>query len=236
MFYPPSPRYIDVEAAAALAHQLPPFVTPVALFVNADPLVVQAVCQAIPNALLQFHGDEDAAECEQYGRPYLKAARIKPGFDLLEFADEFKSATALLLDAFAQGYGGAGKVFDWSVIPKDLPCRVVLSGGLHPANVIDGVLQDNGMVSFAKVLTPQDAESIRAYVVHVANESKNAPTQRAGFAGPGGAPPPGGPPAGAPPATPARGSAPASAPPTTPARGSAPSGGAATPPQPALHQ
>ena len=88
---------------------------------------------------LQFHGDENLAACEAAARPYLRAARMAPGFDLLNFAARFASAQALLLDADVEGYGGAGKVFDWSVIPSSVPLPVVLSGGLNAANVIDGV-------------------------------------------------------------------------------------------------
>jgi len=64
-----------------------------------------------------------------------------PGLDLLDFARRFEGATGLLLDAHVDGYGGSGKVFDWSLIPTDVPVPVVLSGGLSPANVTDGVLR-----------------------------------------------------------------------------------------------
>lgn len=141
VLYPPSPRHVDAARAGALSRRLPPFVTPVCLLVNASPAQVEAAVAAVPNALLQFHGDEDAAACDAAGRPYLRAARVAPGFDLLDFAARFPRAQALLLDAFVDGYGGGGKVFDWSLIPADVPAPVVLSGGLSPANVIDGVLR-----------------------------------------------------------------------------------------------
>lgn len=139
VFYERSPRHVTLERALALARELPPFVTPVGLFVNAPRAEISAACAAIPGLLLQFHGDEDLATCEAPHRPYLRAARIGPGFDLLNFAALYSSAQAILLDAFVDGYGGGGKVFDWSVIPPNVPRPVVLSGGLNHANVIDGI-------------------------------------------------------------------------------------------------
>jgi phosphoribosylanthranilate isomerase len=141
VLYSQSPRHVSLERAAALARRLPPFVTPVLLFVNASPHDIHSALQALPQALLQFHGDETAAQCESVGHPYLRAARMAPGFDLLDFAARFESAQALLLDSHAEGFGGSGKVFDWSQIPPSVPLPVVLSGGLNPANVTDGVLR-----------------------------------------------------------------------------------------------
>lgn len=145
VFYPPSPRAVSLEQAAALARLLPPFMTPVGLFVNAATREIERACQAIPGLLLQFHGDESPADCERHGRPFIRAARVEAGFDLLDFARRHHRAQALLLDAHVQGYGGAGKVFDWSLIPptlaQDALCRVVLSGGLHAGNVTEGILR-----------------------------------------------------------------------------------------------
>lgn len=141
VFYAKSARFVSPARAAELACLLPPFVTPVGLFVNASEAEVQEALAALPNMLLQFHGDESAAECERYGRPYLRAARMEPGFDLLDYAQQFSTAQAILLDAHVEGYGGGGKVFDWSLIPKNVPSPVVLSGGLHAGNVLTGVLQ-----------------------------------------------------------------------------------------------
>ena len=142
VLYEKSPRFVPVDRLRELARRLPPFVTPVCLFVNAAPEFIAETLDAVPNALLQFHGDETRAECEQAGRPYLRAARMAPGLDLLDFASRFASACGLLLDTFVEGYGGGGKAFDWSQIPQGVPLPVVLSGGLNPANVIDGVLRD----------------------------------------------------------------------------------------------
>jgi phosphoribosylanthranilate isomerase len=139
--WPGSARHVSPGRARELASRLPPFVTPVLLFVNATPEAVQRGVAALPQALVQFHGDETPAQCEAAGRPYIRAARMAEGFDLLDFVGRFASAQALLLDAHVEGYGGAGKVFDWSRVPASVPCPVVLSGGLNPANVTDGVLR-----------------------------------------------------------------------------------------------
>ncbi len=141
VLYEQSARHVSLARATELIKLLPPFVTPVLLFVNASVAQLQQAAQALPLALWQFHGDETPAECDASGHPYLRAARMAPGFDLLNFAAEFHRAQALLLDAHAPGYGGSGKVFDWSQLPPSVPLPVVLSGGLNPANVTDGVLR-----------------------------------------------------------------------------------------------
>ena len=109
VFYPPSPRYVDLAVAAELARRIPPFVSIVGLFVNAEPERVRATLAALPIHLLQFHGDEDDAYCRQFDRPFMKAARVKPGMDLVQYCARFPSAQAILLDAFVEGYGGGGK-------------------------------------------------------------------------------------------------------------------------------
>ncbi len=139
VFYPQSPRFVSSDSAAALVQWVPPFVTRVGLFVNAEPVDVKAVLAQVPLELLQFHGDEDDAYCRQFGRPFIKAARVRPEIDLLEFAASFPTARALLLDAFVDGYGGGGKTFDWNLIPSSLPVPIILSGGLHVDNVAQGV-------------------------------------------------------------------------------------------------
>ena len=141
VLYEKSPRCVSVERAADLAQGLPPFVTPVGLFVNADPASIARAVLAMPGLLLQFHGDETPADCHRAGRPFLRAARVEPGLDLLDFSCQFGDAQGLLLDAHVEGYGGGGKVFDWSLIPRDVPLPLVLSGGLHAANVIEGILR-----------------------------------------------------------------------------------------------
>ena len=141
VFYDKSPRHVGVERAALLARRLPPFVTPVGLFVNAAPQAIAEAVAAIPQLVPQFHGDESPAECLVAARPYIRAVRMAPGLGLLDFAARFSHAQALLLDAHVDGYGGGGKVFDWSLIVPGVPLPVVLSGGLHAANVIEGILR-----------------------------------------------------------------------------------------------
>ena len=142
VFYAPSPRHVTPQRAAQLTAHLPAFVTRVGLFVNESPETVGAVLAQVPLDLLQFHGDEDAAYCSQFGKAWIKAARVKPGLDLLEYALAFAQArgmSGLLLDADVAGYGGGGKTFDWSLIPRSLPLPVILSGGLHPGNIAQAV-------------------------------------------------------------------------------------------------
>lgn len=139
VFYPPSPRYVPPQRASELVKRIPPFVDVVGLFVNEAPETVRAVCRQVPINLLQFHGDEDTAYCQQFAYPYLRAARVRPGIDLVEFARSFPDARGLLLDAFVEGYGGGGHVFDWTLIPAGLPGFLVLSGGLTAANVGDAL-------------------------------------------------------------------------------------------------
>ena len=140
VFYEKSPRHVSIATAAALMRDLPPFVQSVGLFVNAEPAFIEAVLQAVPLDLLQFHGDETPADCMRYGRPYIKAVRVTPSTDLLKCAADFETARGLLLDAYVPGVpGGTGERFDWSLIPPDLPKPVILSGGLTPDNVAEAV-------------------------------------------------------------------------------------------------
>ena len=140
VLYEKSARHVTLARAVALIQQLPPFVTPVLLFVNAEPQALADATLALPQALLQFHGDETPAQCRAPGRPWMRAVRMAPGVDLLDCCTRFQGAQALLLDADVENYGGSGKVFDWSQIPLGVPLPLVLSGGLNPANVTDGVL------------------------------------------------------------------------------------------------
>jgi phosphoribosylanthranilate isomerase len=140
VFYDKSPRRVSIETAAALLRELPPFVQSVGLFVNADPAFIESVLNAAPLDLLQFHGDETPAGCARYGRPWIKAVRVRAGTDLLKYAADFGAARGLLLDAFVPGVpGGTGERFDWSLIPPELPRPVILSGGLDPGNVAEAV-------------------------------------------------------------------------------------------------
>ena len=150
VLYARSPRAVTPLRAAELARRLPPFVTPVLLFVNEHASNVIAASACVAGAIAQFHGDESPADCwaasGQGARPWMRAARIPLGagaadFDLVKYAHDFSQAQAILLDAHVDGYGGGGKAFDWSLLPPSVNCHLVLSGGLTPANVTDGILQ-----------------------------------------------------------------------------------------------
>ncbi len=142
VFYRPSPRYVSPEKAAQIVAGLPPFVSVVGLFVDAEPDEILQVMKRVRLDLLQFHGNESPEACERYDMPYMKAIRVKPDTNLLQCAEEFKHAQALLLDAFIEGVpGGTGQVFDWNIIPKTLQLPVVLAGGLSPDNVAHAVRQ-----------------------------------------------------------------------------------------------
>lgn len=144
VFYAPSPRYIEPARAARIVEALPPFVTPVGLFVNAGEDEVRETAARAGVRLLQFHGDETPEFCACFALPWMKAVRVRPGVDLLQYAREFAGARALLLDAFQEGlHGGTGAVFDWNLIPPALPLPVVLSGGLSPGNVAEAIRRVN---------------------------------------------------------------------------------------------
>ncbi len=142
VFYEKSPRHVSVQQAAQLAHSAPPFVTVVGLFVNPTADYVREVLAKVPLDVLQFHGEEAPQFCAQFGRPYLKAIRVRAGVDLVQCASRYASAQGLLLDAFVEGMqGGTGESFDWALIPHDLPLPVILSGGLHAGNVAAAIRQ-----------------------------------------------------------------------------------------------
>ena len=150
VLYEPSTRYVSAQRAAELAARLPPFVTPVLLFVNASAIEIITACARIPCATVQFHGDETPTDCLAIARPFLRAARIPIqaetpnaplNFDLVKYSEDFNLAQAILLDAHVEGFGGGGKTFNWSLLPPSVNAHLVLSGGLTPANVGDGILQ-----------------------------------------------------------------------------------------------
>ena len=150
VLYAKSPRAVSVQRAAELARRLPPFITPVLLFVNAPASEIIAACTTIAGATVQFHGDESAQDCAAAtlhdNRPWLRAARIPLGdgardFDLVKYVHDYSNAQAILLDAHVDGFGGGGKAFNWSLLPPNVNAHLVLSGGLTPANVGDGIAQ-----------------------------------------------------------------------------------------------
>ncbi len=149
VLYASSKRHVTLQRATELARRLPPFVTPVLLFVNASATEIEAAIARLPGALLQFHGDETPEQCVQathYGaHGWIRAARLPAGreqdFDLIKFATDFQLAQAILLDTHVEGFGGGGTAFNWSQLPPSVNAHLVLSGGLHAANVIDGLQQ-----------------------------------------------------------------------------------------------
>lgn len=140
VFYPPSPRAVTVEQAARICAVLPPLVTAVGLFVDAEPGRVREVLEQVPLALLQFHGGETAEYCAAFRRPYLKALRVRDDTDIEAALADYAQARGLLLDTYRPGVpGGTGEVFDWRRVPAAAAPRIVLAGGLNAANVGDAV-------------------------------------------------------------------------------------------------
>ena len=173
VFYDRSPRNVSLQQAVKLTEVIFPFVTLVGLFVNASAENVREVLRVVPLDVLQFHGEETPEFCAQFGRPYLKAIRIKAGVDLVQYAAEFAGAQGLLLDAFVEGaHGGTGASFDWALIPYDLPLPLILSGGLHAGNVAEAIRQvrpyavdvSSGVEASKGI---KDAEKIAAFIKEV---------------------------------------------------------------------
>lgn len=175
VFYPPSPRYVTPAQAAEIVNALPAFITVVALFVDASRADVEAVLSQVNIDLIQFHGQETADECRQYGKSYMKAIRVKSDTNLVQYTTEYSDAKALLLDTYAEGVpGGTGQVFDWTVIPKNLSKPIVLAGGLDAENVEQAIRQVkpyavdvSGGVEFKKGI--KDAAKIAAFMRGVSN-------------------------------------------------------------------
>ena len=172
VFYPPSPRFLSLEGAGRLRDALPPFVMPVALFVNPVADEVHAVLEQVRPAMLQFHGEETPAFCGRFGVPYIKACRVKPGVDLLEYLHPFSGAAGWLLDSHVEEYGGIGERFDWSVVPAERLRPLVLSGGLRRDNVGGAIrlvrpwaVDVSSGVESAKGI--KDADRIAAFIAEV---------------------------------------------------------------------
>ncbi len=178
VFYPPSPRFLSLDAAAALRREAPPYVSAVALFVNPPAEQVRAVLERVRPSLLQFHGEETPAFCEQFGVPYVKACRVRSGVsaevDLLKYLQPFSGAAGWLLDSHVEEYGGVGESFDWSLVPAERLRPLVLSGGLTRENVGEAVrrvrpwaVDVSSGVETAKGI--KDAARIAAFVTEVRN-------------------------------------------------------------------
>ncbi len=142
VFYPESPRHVELHRAAAIAADVAPFVTVTGLFVNAAESLVRAVLAEVPLGLLQFHGDESNSECRRYAMPFIKAVAMRPGADCARIMAEYPDASGFLLDAWqADTRGGGGRTFDWGAVPAGLPRPVILAGGLNPDNVASAIRQ-----------------------------------------------------------------------------------------------
>lgn len=175
VFFEPSPRFVRPDAASRIATQLPPFVDAVGLFVDATPTFVRDILSQVRLDLLQFHGEETPEYCRQFGVPYLKAVRVKPETNLLQYAAAYADAKALLLDAYVSGTpGGTGTTFDWTLIPQDFPMPIILAGGLDAGNVSEAIQQCrpyavdvSGGVERQKGI--KDADKIAAFMRGVLN-------------------------------------------------------------------
>jgi phosphoribosylanthranilate isomerase len=174
VFYPSSRRYLSTERAVEIRDALPPFVQSVALFVNADAAQVAQVLQRVRPGMLQFHGEESPDFCSQFGAPFVKAVRVRPGVDALEYLRPFSRAAAWLFDSYVPEYGGVGESFDWSLVPALRERPLILSGGLTPANVAEalrrvrpwGVDVSSGVESAKGI---KDAAKIAAFMAEVRN-------------------------------------------------------------------
>jgi phosphoribosylanthranilate isomerase len=170
VFYAKSPRAVSVVQAREIIAALPPFVTTVGLFVNCSRCELTEILEVVPLDLLQFHGDETAADCDGYHRPYIKALRVKAGDDIAASCRAYPKASGILLDTYVPGVpGGTGEAFDWSLIPKSLSKPIILAGGLTPANVAQAIAQVrpyavdvSGGVEAGKGI--KDHEKIRAFM------------------------------------------------------------------------
>ena len=173
VFYANSPRNVTITQAIDITKKIPAFVTIVGLFVNAKADFVKEVIAKVGLNLLQFHGDETPEECAQYSMPYIKAIRVKPDTNLVQYAQDFAEAKGLLLDAYTEGvFGGTGHQFDWNLIPKTLTKPIILAGGLNADNVLAAIKQAkpfavdvSGGVEFAKGI--KDAQKIEAFMQQV---------------------------------------------------------------------
>ena len=142
VFYHKSPRNVDVQKAQEIIDALPPFVNRVGLFVNANPSFIDEILCEVPLDTLQFHGDESLLDCTQYQMPFIKSLRVRPDTNVVQVAEQFSSASAILLDSFnPSSFGGTGEAFDWSLACVDISLPIILAGGLNSDNVSSAIRQ-----------------------------------------------------------------------------------------------
>lgn len=145
VFVPKSKRNLSIDAAAQMATQLGPFIARTGLFLNAESRLVEEALTLIPDLLPQFHGQESAAWCDRFKRPYIKAVGIGSGIPEPAALAEYTRASAFLFDSNAAGQlGGTGHAFDWSAVDwaslrAALGKPLILAGGLSDANLKDAI-------------------------------------------------------------------------------------------------
>lgn len=141
VFYDKSPRSVSILQARDIVASLPAFVSVVALFVDAQSTMIESVLEQVDIDLIQFHGQEEEAECRRYGKRYIKAISMRDDIDLAKVCAQYETASALLIDSYQSDIpGGTGKVFDWGRIPHDLHMPVILAGGLNEDNIENAIL------------------------------------------------------------------------------------------------
>ena len=140
VFVDKSVRNVDLDTAAELVREVPPFVNTVGLFMNASMREVANVIKRVRLNLLQFHGDEDELFCKQFDIPYIKAVPMGSTSSLEAYCGRYPSATGFILDSHAEGQmGGSGERFDWKKLPKSLKKPMILAGGLTVDNVAEAI-------------------------------------------------------------------------------------------------
>ncbi len=142
VFYPPSPRHLNLSRAQHIADQLPPFISIVGLFMNPDMNQVHDIIDNVRIDMLQFHGNEPADFCEMFSKPYFKAIAMSGDqkIDFQQIEREYTSSTAFLLDSHSKGKGGGtGETFDWLKMPDNVEKPLILAGGLTSENVQSGI-------------------------------------------------------------------------------------------------
>lgn len=142
IFVKGSPRWIEPEAAAVIAAELPPFVATVGVFVDRTAEAIESIVTSCGISLAQLHGNVPPDECGRLRIPYVKAIRIRSEDDLAGLY-KYKQARAFLLDTYAADrLGGTGRTFPWEIAAKAArEARIILSGGLTAENIADAVVQ-----------------------------------------------------------------------------------------------
>jgi phosphoribosylanthranilate isomerase len=187
VFYPKSPRALSFEQARALVARVPPSIATVGLVVDASSDELARLLDAVPLTALQLHGDETPEQVRAIDRPRIKAARVEPNLDLLEFARLHAAADLLLLDHYSAGYGGSGLSFDWSLVPASMigPTarpRIMISGGLHAGNVAEALnrlrpfaVDTSSGIESAKGI--KDVHAMKAFVAAVRDHDRMTNTK-----------------------------------------------------------